>query len=165
MGALIDVRAEPWGSPVAEVMVAELGAELTARYGAPQDEVDHGMAEVRAEDVGAPRGAFLVAWLQVDGGDEQAVGCGALRPGPFEGSAELKRMYVRPEARGRGISRALLEALEAEAARLGYETVVLETGVEQPEAMALYESAGYSAVEPFGAYRASPLSRCYERHL
>lgn len=159
------MRPEPWGSPVADELVAELAQDLTDRYGVPKSAVDEGMAEVRAEDVSEPKGAFLVAWLQVDGGDEQAVACGAVRPSPFEGAAEVKRMYVRHEARGRGIARLVLAALEEQAAALGYRRTVLETGVEQPEAMALYESEGYTPIEGFGAYRASPLSRCYERVL
>jgi GNAT superfamily N-acetyltransferase len=163
--SVVTVRPEPWGSSTADELVAELADDLVARYGAPKDAVDVGMAEVRVEDVTPPKGGFLVAWLQVDGGDEQAVGCGAIRPSPFEDAAEIKRMYVREEARGRGISRLLLEALEDEARSLGYRRTVLETGVEQPEAMALYESAGYTSIEGFGAYRASPLSRCYERAL
>lgn len=164
--ANVVVLPEPWGSTLAQELVIELGADLSERYGeASVDEIDHEMVDVEPADVAAPRGAFLVAWLQVDGGDEQSVGCGAIRPSPFKGAAEIKRMYVRPEARGRGISRTMLGALEDAARGLGYARIVLESGVAQPEAMALYESEGYTPVEAFGAYRASPLSRCYERHL
>lgn len=166
--ATTTVRDEPWGSVLADELVAELGDDLTVRYGASEEasvEIDQEMAVVRPDEVRGPRGAFLVAWLSVDGGDEVAAGCGAIRPSPFDDAAEVKRMYVRPEARGRGVARLLLAALEERAEQLGYRRVVLETGVEQPEAMALYESAGYTPVEPFGAYRASPLSRCYERRL
>jgi GNAT superfamily N-acetyltransferase len=160
------IRPEPWASALADELVAELGVDLTERYGAANaDEIDHEMVDIDPADVAEPLGAFLVAWLQVDGGDEQAVGCGAIRPSPFPDAAEIKRMYVRPEARGRGISRSLLVALEDRARALGYERLVLETGTQQPEAMALYESEGYRSVAPFGAYRASPLSRCYERSL
>jgi GNAT superfamily N-acetyltransferase len=161
--SVVTVRAEAWGTPVADELVAELAEDLTERYGAPKSAVDEGMAQIDPADVAEPKGAFLVAWLQVDGGDEQAVGCGAVRPSPFEDAAEIKRMYVRPEARGRGIARQVLAALEERAAELGYRRTVLETGVAQPEAMALYESEGYTPIDGFGAYRASDLSRCYER--
>ncbi|OWY61392.1 hypothetical protein B7486_64010, partial [cyanobacterium TDX16] len=90
---VVTVRPEPWGSPVADELVAELGADLTERYGeASADEIDHEMVDIDPADVAEPRGAFLVAWLQVDGGDEQAVGCGAIRPSPFPDAAEIKRM-------------------------------------------------------------------------
>ncbi len=69
-------------------------------------------------------------------------------------------MFVRSEERGRGIGRALLAALEAEARRLGLTRLVLETGVRQLEAIALYESAGFSRIPPFGEYVGSPLSVC-----
>lgn len=173
---------EPWGSPVAEELVAELSADLTERYGVgpageghetddadpgveAQTEVDLEMAEVRAADVQPPRGTFVVAWLEVDGGDRTPVGCGAIRPSPFADAAEIKRMYVRPEARGQGAARAVLDALGEHAEALGYRRLVLETGDAQPEAIALYESEGFTPIERFGAFRASPLSRCYERPL
>lgn len=156
------VRPEPWGSPVAEQLTGELGLDLTERYGSADgtSEVDEALVEVTAEQVTPPHGAFVVAWA----GDEPA-GCGAIRPSVFDDACEIKRMYVRSSARGRGVARALVAALEAAAADLGYRRVVLETGVMQPEAMALYESSGYTPIESYGAYRASPLSRCYERLL
>jgi GNAT superfamily N-acetyltransferase len=83
--------------------------------------------------------------------DGTPVGCGALRP-LEPGAAELKRMYVVPAARGRGISRLLLVALEAEAAAWGWTTLRLETGTRQPAAVGLYTAAGYRPVEAFGHY-------------
>jgi len=65
---------------------------------------------------------------------------------------ELKRMYVRESARGRGVARLLLAHLERTAAESGIRRLVLETGVAQPEAIALYRSSGYTDVEPFGHY-------------
>ena len=96
-----------------------------------------------------------------------AVGCGALRP-LGDGAAEVKRMYVVPAARGRGISRVLLAGLEAAAGERGWTVLRLETGPRQPEAIALYESAGYRAVPAFGDYVESPDAGCslyYERVL
>jgi GNAT superfamily N-acetyltransferase len=158
----LTVRPEPWGSPVAEALVTELGLDLNERYGNTGDDgkVDATLAEVTAASVTPPAGVFLVAWA----GDE-VVGCGAIRPSGFEATCEIKRMYVRPSARGRGVSRAVLAALEGAAVELGYRRVILETGIKQPEAIALYLSTGYTAIDAYGAYRASPLSRCYERLL
>jgi GNAT superfamily N-acetyltransferase len=78
---------------------------------------------------------------------------------------ELKRMYVVPAARRRGIARALLDHLEGEARTLGAMRLRLETGLHQPEAMALYASAGYTEAEPFGHYAGAPLARHLARNL
>ena len=106
-----------------------------------------------------PDGAFLVT--RVHG---NAVACGGVCR--FDTvRAELKRMYVLPTARGTGLGRRLLEALEAEARRLGYTGIVLETGNQQPEALGLYTSAGYGPIPCYGAYAARALSRCFEKQL
>jgi putative acetyltransferase len=94
----------------------------------------------------------------------KALGCGALRH-LEPGAAELKRMYVRPEARGRGLGRALLDALEAEARRLGIRVLRLETGFKQHEAVGLYERAGYRRIPCFGAYADGAVSICYEKEM
>jgi GNAT superfamily N-acetyltransferase len=78
---------------------------------------------------------------------------------------EIKRMYVEPEARGKGVGRTILRALQQCARESGYSALRLETGARQPEAIALYESEGYLPIEPYGCYRDSPLSRCFEKHL
>jgi GNAT superfamily N-acetyltransferase len=109
-----------------------------------------------------PDARFLVAVV-----DGQAVGCGAIQPGdpalPLLG--EVKRMYVQPAYRGRGIARALLAALETLATDIGCTTLCLTTGVRQPEAIALYESSGYVRVEPYGKYVHEPLTRSYAKAL
>ena len=87
--------------------------------------------------------------------DGTALGCGALR-GLGDGAAEVKRMYVVPAARGRGVSRAVLCALEDAARARGWTTLRLETGPRQPEAIGLYTSPGYRPVEAFGAYVGDP---------
>ena len=74
-------------------------------------------------------------------------------------------MYVKPDMRRRGISRVVLEELEAHARAIGYTRLVLETGTRQPEAIALYESAGYESIEPYGFYKTAPMSRCYAKSL
>ena len=90
--------------------------------------------------------------------------CGAVREiGPAVG--EIKRMFVRPEHRGRGIGRAILAELETRAAALGYSTLRIETGTRQPEAVHLYKAAGYTTIPPFGKYVGNPFSRCFEKRL
>jgi GNAT superfamily N-acetyltransferase len=163
---VLSVGAHPFDDPVSRALIAELDADLDERY-AHDDEEDEGqpdyaMLNVLGDSVRPPLGVFLVARL-----DDLPVGCGALRPAPTgePGVAEVKRMYVAPPARGRGVSRSLLVALEAWAADLGYRRVILETGIRQHEAMSLYESAGYSLIDNYGGYRHSLLSRCYGKDL
>lgn len=107
----------------------------------------------------AARVHFLVARL-----DGRAVGCGGYAP-EGDGTAELKRIFVAAEARGLGIGRALLQALEADAARAGIRLLRLETGVKSAEALGLYRRFGYREIGPFGAYGPDPLSVFMEKAL
>ena len=142
-------------SPGIDLIEAELH-DLAVRYGA-EDEPD-GLAP---NQMAPPDGVFFIAWR-----DGVAVGCGGLRRSrQFDGAGEIKRMYVTDGARRTGVGRAVLTAIESEAARLGYKRLILETGTAQPEAIGLYESAGYEPVEPFGIYRESPMSRCYAKEI
>lgn len=103
--------------------------------------------------------AYLVVVL---GG--RAVACGAwqaLEPGV----AELKRMYVRPAFRGRGIARQLVVALEEEALAADRPVLRLETGTYLPAAISLYRSAGYTPIPVFGEYAGNPFSLCFEKSL
>ncbi|GAB7047829.1 GNAT family N-acetyltransferase [Catenuloplanes indicus] len=93
-----------------------------------------------------------------------AVACGAVVTLDPD-TAEIKRMYVRPEFRGQGFSRAILAELEELAARAGYRVVRLETGGYLPVAMSLYRSAGYEPIGPYGDYLAGPHSVCFEKRL
>lgn len=104
------------------------------------------------ESLCAPEVGFFVARV---GG--MALGCGALRVLDAR-CGELKRMYVAPEARGLGLGRALLQAIEARARALGLAEIKLETGTAQPEALGLYRAAGFLPCEPFADYRPSPLN-------
>ena len=165
---MITITEEPYDGPVAGGLVQELLVELNERYAddvltaqadAPDD--DDYLAEVTPELVRPPKGTFLVAWL-----DGDPVGCGAVKPLDSDPAVgEIKRMYTAPRARRRGISRALLVALEARAAELGYPFLQLETGLAQPEAMALYESHGWHRITPYGHYRDSPQSVCFAKAL
>jgi GNAT superfamily N-acetyltransferase len=117
--------------------------------------------EIRArydgkEEPGTPPSAADVSVvLVVRDDDGAALGCGALRA-LGDGVAEVKRMYVVPEARGRGVSKAVLGGLEDAARRRGWTTLRLETGPRQPEAVGLYTGAGYRPIGAFGAYRGDP---------
>jgi putative acetyltransferase len=96
--------------------------------------------------------------------DGKAVAFGALVP-QQGGSGEVKRMYVDPAARGRGLGRMILAALEEEARRIGLICLRLETGIKQDAAIALYRSAGFREIGPFAPYVADPLSRFFEKRL
>ena len=102
---------------------------------------------------------FLVA--RAEG---QAVGCAAVVKST-DGWAEIKRMFVSPAARGKKVGRLLLERLEAIARQKGIPALRLETGIRQPEALALYRSAGFQEIEPFGDYRPDPLSLFMEKTI
>jgi putative acetyltransferase len=148
----VSIDEEPFDAPESQELLAELGADLIRRYRGD----GHPTVSPSPLDVAA----FLVA----RDGDGRAVGCVALRRRD-DRSFEIKRMYVRPEARGRRVGDRLLAEIEDRARALGATRVKLETGLAQPEAMAVYERNGYHPIEPFGDYADSPLSRCYARDL
>jgi putative acetyltransferase len=152
--AVVELHDEPLDSPTAQQLIAELNDELSRDY--KPEERFHSLA---TEEVAEGAGAFVVAWL-----DGAPAGCGAVRLIAPD-RAELKRMYVRPAYRRRGLSRRILSALEARAAALRATRAVLETGIYQPAAIRLYETSGYARVPCFGAYAASPTSVCYEKRL
>jgi len=104
--------------------------------------------------------AFFVAYR-----DSVPVGCGAMRRLDAT-TAELKRIYVIPAARDEGIGRAVLEALESEARKLGIQRLVLETGTRQDAALHLYRRCGFREVELFGEYLETPAtSICMAKDL
>jgi GNAT superfamily N-acetyltransferase len=138
---------------VASGLVAALDADLMHRY---PGEPTNGVEPQEFRDAG---GYFLLARRGAE-----AVGCGAFRPIDAR-TVEIKRMFVDPGCRGRGVARAVLDGLEAEARRRGYVRTILETGVRQPEAIALYRRAGYAEIEAFEPYVDSPLSVCLGKDL
>ena len=103
-----------------------------------------------------PRDIYVAAFVQ-----ETAVGSGAIRELDAK-TCEAHRIYVLPAHRRRGVARAILEFLHAEARRLGYRSMRLETGNRQHAAMALYASYGFSRIEPFGSYVGDSTSVCFE---
>lgn len=114
-----------------------------------------------------PRGLYLIGYDD----DGTPVATGGWRAqdandlGYADGDAEIKRMYVVPEARGRGLSRIILAALEEDARAAGRTRMVLETGTIQRAAVALYASSGYERCPKFGLYRHEPLSLCFAKPL
>ncbi len=141
-------------------------AEYRERYDGDGDDtpLDPGMFD-------PPGGLFLVAYDEA--GRPLATGGwrgheDAAAEGYADGDAEIKRMFVVREARGRGLARLILRQLEDSARGAGRTRMVLETGLKQPEAMSLYLSSGYAMVpedQKFGYYRHESLSRCYVKPL
>lgn len=154
------LRAVPFAAPAAQALVARVQEEYVARYGGPDD------SPLEVGDFDPPRGAFFVGTL-----GERPVAMGGWRRRedvPALGrvaAAEVKRMYVVPEARRHGYARDVLAHLEATASAAGADVMVLETGTMQPEAIAMYAAAGYEPVAGFGHYVDSPLSRCFAKRL
>jgi len=154
------LQAVGYGHPDAERLIAEVQQEYVALYGTPDESpIDPLLFD-------PPAGLFVVGYEE--GGEPVATGAWrrtdvrAMGPVP---TAELKRMYVVPAARRRGHSRVVLAHLEATAAAAGFAALVLETGTQQPEAIALYLDSGYERVPGFGHYEGEPLSRCYGKRL
>lgn len=128
--------------------------ELKARY--PAGSVEH---PFDPDDLASPPAVFVIARL-----DGKAIGCGAVRP--LDGSVgEVKRVFVKPEFRRIGIARGIMAMLEDQGLRNGFTRLRLETGTEQPEAVALYESLGYRRIPRFGEYASDPYSICFEKDL
>jgi GNAT superfamily N-acetyltransferase len=123
-------------------LVAAMIEEMRELYGG-LDLNAPDMPTAGAADLGPPGGTFLVGYR-----DGQAVCGGGIKRLP-DGACEIKRMYVVPAARGRGVARALLRALEDAARGLGYRIARLDTGPRQPHARGLYESEGYAAIGNF----------------
>ena len=143
--------ADPIGE-IARELIHALCSEMCERYGTPP-------SPFSPSEAAAPCTVFLVARLS-----GQPVGCGALRR--FDDhTAEIKRMYVAPAGRRKGIARRILVELEQQAQAFSYRTIRLETGIRQPEAQCLYEALGYCRIAAFGPYVGNPMSICYERVL
>lgn len=141
-------------------LIEQVQLEYVERYGGRDDTpLDPAMFE-------PPGGSFYVGYLH-----GQPVASGAWRQRDdvlalgTRTTAEIKRMYVVPPGRGHGLARRMLAHLEETSAAGGAEAAILETGIMQPEAIALYESSGYTQIDGFGHYRDSPLSRCFAKTL
>lgn len=152
-----ELRIVPVGydHPDAVRLTVEVQAEYVQRYGGKDD------APIGPDEFRFPEGLFLLGYL-----DGRPVAMGGWRRHPAEHpetgwaapAAEVKRMYVAADVRGAGFARAMLTELERTAAEAGIGWLLLETGTRQPEAIALYHSAGYEPVPPFGHYAGTDLS-------
>ena len=151
--AAVEVRPFAPTDPRVRRLVGELDRLQTSLYPA---ESNH-LAPI--ETLERDNVTFLAAFVA-----GEVVGCGAVKrmPGRY---GEIKRMYVDPSARGLGVGRALMNALECDLLAHGIEVARLETGTRQPEALALYERCGYTRVPAFGSYREDPLSVFFEKRL
>jgi GNAT superfamily N-acetyltransferase len=139
-------------SPEFRVLVALLDLDLKERYGAVQAEYD------RFNVIDSLDTVVIAA---IDG---QAVGCGCFKH--FDDrSVEIKRMYVIPEARGKGVAAKILAELESWAVERGYQRAVLETGKKQAEAITLYRKKGYTLIDNYGQYTDFDLSVCFAKDL
>jgi GNAT superfamily N-acetyltransferase len=147
---LTTLEAVHWDDPEADALRAIQQAELRDLYGTAD-----------LEPFIAPEAVAAMILVRVGG---VPVACGALRD-RGNGIGELKRMFVLPEYRGRGLSRLVLQELERRATALGWERLILETGVLQPEAIGLYLSAGYLPMPNFPPYEDEHDSRCFMKVL
>ena len=137
----ITVRAEAADSLIAVRLVDAMVTEMEQLYSLP---AGSGLGTgAPPSDFGPPHGAFLVIYA----GGKPVAGGGIKRD--EDGVAEIKRMYVAPALRRQGLGRRLLEALEEKARDLGYARIRLDTGARQPHARAMYERAGYHAIENY----------------
>lgn len=149
----LTLRTVPYTDPDAQRLVVAALADLGQRYGGSGD-----ATPVHPRQFSPPEGIFVVAYL-----DGVAVGCGGWRT--RDDDAEIKRMYTVPQARGRGVARAVLAALEGSAHAAGLRRMILEAGGRQPEAISLYEACGYRRIANFGYYKDEPGAISYGLNL
>jgi GNAT superfamily N-acetyltransferase len=158
----MNIRRVTFDHPDAVKLNDEVQAEYHERYGDGGD-----ATPLDPADFEPPNGVYFIAYDALD----RPVATGGWRrqdqndEGTEDGDAELKRMYVIREMRGLGLARRMLAALEDDARAAGRTRMVLETGTEQPEAIALYISSGYEPCGKFGYYRFHEASRCYAKAL
>ncbi|MFD3500789.1 GNAT family N-acetyltransferase [Streptomyces sp. NPDC058676] len=158
----MNIRRVSFDHPDAVKLNDQVQAEYHLRYGDGGD-----ATPLDPADFDPPNGVYLIAYDENDA----PVATGGWRAqdtngeGNVDGDAELKRMYVIDAMRGRGLARRMLAVLEEDARTAGRARMVLETGTEQPEAIALYQSSGYEPCTKFGYYRHFEESRCFAKRL
>ncbi len=136
----LTIRPEPADSGPSLALQSEFFEDIAGRYPGWHPDV---APSAEPHEVAPPTGAWLVGYS----GDEP-VACGGLKR-LDDSAAEVKRVYVRPQARGQGTGRKLMEALEDAARELGYQRVRLDTGDRQPEALALFRALGFRDVPDY----------------
>jgi GNAT superfamily N-acetyltransferase len=151
----ITIAPEPFDSADARRLITALDEHLASRY-VPEQRFG---PNLKPEQIADGLGTFVIA--RTDG---RAVGCGALRR-LDEDSAEVKRMYVEPDMRGNGVANRVLDHLEKVGRDLGVHRLVLETGIYQAEAIALYRRAGFQPIRCWGEYAESVTSVCFEKRI
>lgn len=139
-------------NPDFRTLINELDADLRLRNGDMMDIYDKHNVIEKIDTV-------VIAYL-----NNQPAGCGCFKPFDTE-AVEVKRMFVRPTARGNGISKLVLTELETWARELGFKCTVLETGAKQVEALSLYPKAGYVSIPKYGPYVDLPDSICFKKIL
>jgi GNAT superfamily N-acetyltransferase len=142
----IEIVEERFDSPDSAMLVADYVAEIKAMYPEWTPDVPPRMT---GRDVAPPGGRWLLAYRH-----RRAVGCAGLKR-IDDRTAEIKRIYVTPDARGTGVAQALLRRLEQAAREVGYRVVRLDTGAKQPASVALFRSSGY---EPIADYNGNPVA-------
>lgn len=148
------------GHPDARLLITEVQAEYARRYGTPDE------APVDIAEFTAPEGAFFVAYVGAEPAASGAWRRVVVPAGIVARSAvEVKRMYVRPQFQRRGLARQTLAYLEDDIRAAGHDLAVLGTGIRQPEAIALYESCGYTPIPGFGYYAGSEENRSFAKSL
>ncbi|MFF2226949.1 GNAT family N-acetyltransferase [Streptomyces globisporus] len=150
------LRLQPvaYDHPDSLLLTQALRREQVARYGFADDPT-----ATPSSAFHAPNGLFLIARR-----GPTAVGCGGIRQ-IAPGTAEIKRMYVTPDARGTGAGQTILRELEDTAQQWGSERIVLETGVGNQAALALYTKAGYFRIEPYVTGRNPQINRALSKQL
>ena len=145
---------DPFSAPAAHLLALS-DAYMASLYPAESNHMESPAA------LALPTVLFLGIYL-----DSELAGCGAVKLMQDDGSyGEIKRLYVLDSFRGRGLSKQLMQALEAHLKELKVPLARLETGISQPEALALYEKLGYQYRAPFGSYQLDPLSVFMEKLL
>ncbi len=152
--ALLIEQVDPRSAP-AMALLREAALEARALY----PELFTPDTPMPGNPPAAPRTMYLVAY-----DNHVPVGCAALRP-LDDSTAEVRRVFVGKAARGKGVARALMARLEAEAVSLGYSALKLETGNRQQPAMALYRALGYARIDAFGPYLGDATSVCFGKRL
>ncbi|MGH8775712.1 MAG: GNAT family N-acetyltransferase [Jiangellaceae bacterium] len=147
------LRPLAYTDAVVRALEAELQQEYVDRYGGGDE------TPVDPTQFAPPQGLFLVGFA----GAEPVASGGYRRHD--DKAAEIKRMYVVEDRRGVGFARRLLAELETRAADAGYQRIILETGLRQPEAIALYESSGYELIPDFGFHAGMDLVRSFGKDV